>query len=261
MRTSILLVTAVMLLMIGGSGCKKQSLDKTTVTIVNRLDVPVTMDLYASEDDYASSSNIIERYEIEAGKQLKIGAEIFENADVYHMDWYSADYYYNNWYNDDYPVNGSRVRISPEPGDNTYYLEPGYKGKARNSFIGGNELQSSWIAIGAFLYTDVNGYTNEWSTIADHERFRRIIVKKGFSAEYQRRDKDGNTITEMLPFMVHQSEDAFIEFKTADGVAAGQMLGGKLPVGTTPPDYASNATDTVMALFPDNEYLFLMVKQ
>lgn len=260
MRKNSLILAALMMVLLGGYGCKKKELDKTIVTIVNRLDVPVTLDLYASEEDYHKSSNIIDRLTIDANQNLSLPGDLFDDGKTYYMDWYSSDYYYNNWYNDDYPVIGERVRIAPVEANNTYYLEPEYKGNARNTYLEGDGLQTTWIAVGAYLYTSGSGYYNEWNTISDNERYRRVTIHKGFTADYSRRDNDGNIITQVIPFMVQQSEDPYLEFKTADGLAAGNMLGGKLPVSNMP-DYRSASQDTVMALFPDNEYLFMMVRQ
>lgn len=243
------------------SGCKKDPKDNTPVTFINRVDKTITLDIYASEDDYASNSNKVETITIEPNDNKTIPGSTFLSGRTYYMDWYSDDFYHNNWYNDDYPVIGpARVRIAPKPGDNTYYLEPGYKGNARNAFLEGAGTETTWISIGAFLYSGTFGYTNESGTLTPNELYRRITIRKNLRAEYLHKDAGGNLVTENITFMVQQTEVPYIEFKDASGKAAGNMTGGKLPTGT-PPDYKSNATDTVMALFPDNEYMFMMVRQ
>lgn len=240
--------------------CKKKADDNTDVTFVNRIDKALTLDFYTTAADYAGNTNLANRIVIDAGETKRLPGSTFAKGITYHMDWYSEDYYYNNWYNDDYPVTGQRVRIKPETGDNTYYLDPGLKGTGRNAFLKGAGTETTWISIGAFLYSNTFGYTNEWNTLTPEERYRRITIRKGFDAEYVHKKADGSFVTDNLAFMVQQTEVPYIEFKDAAGQAAGNMTGGKLPTGAAP-DYKSNSTDTVMALFPDNEYLFMMVRQ
>lgn len=260
MRIQKTLALSLLVLTVILSGCKKEELDITSITIVNRLDVPVTLDLYASESDYTGNTNLIERYVIAANDNLKIPENAYEEGKTYFMDWYSEDYYYNNWYNDNFPVVDVRVKITPEYGDNTYYLEPGYRGQARKTFLRGDATETKWIAIGAYLFSNVDGYTNEWNSIGTNERYKQVTVNKDFVADYSYKDETGAIQSKKLEFMVHQTEDAYIEFMTGDGMSGGNMLGGKLP-GGTPPDYSSSATDTVMALFPGNDHLYMMIRQ
>lgn len=261
MRIYNIIVLSLMALASITSGCKKEGIDNTTVTIVNRLNVPVTVDFYATESDYENNSNLYNRVSIEANDNLSLPGSTFEEGQTYYMDWYSADYYYNNWFNDDYPVTGARVSIKPEPSNNTYYLEPGYNGLARKTFLRGNGTETKWIAIGAYLFSDVNGYTNEWDNITVNERYRQITLHKGFIADYISKDATGAIVTQNLEFMVHETQDAYIEFKGSNSdMSAGNMLGGKLP-GGIPPEYKSSATDTVMALFPGNDHLYMMIRQ
>lgn len=242
------------------NSCKKNGIDKSTVTFVNRTPVDVTLTIYGNEQDYANNANEIKSVVVAAGENLRLSGDYFKNAGPYYMDWYSQDYYYNNWFNDDYPVIDSRVRISPTDGDNTYYLEPGYKGKGRAAFLGGSGTETSWIAVGAYLYSSSTGYNSQWDVIKVNERYRRITMKKDFTAGYIRRNDAGADVTTQLDFMVQQAEVPYVEFKNADGSAAGNMTGGKLPTAP-PPAYSSQSVDTVMALFPDNDYIFMMVRQ
>lgn len=262
MRKEVLKPVTLVLLIIASlvSACKKKEKDNTDVTFVNRIDKTITLDLYPSAQDYAGNTNMTERIILLPGENKVIPGSTFSKGKTYYMDWYSEDFYYNNWYNDDYPVTGLRVRIKPEPGNNTYYIDPSLRGNGRNAFLKGPGNSSDWISIGAFLYSSSFGYTNEWNTLTQNERYRRISISKGFTAEYQRRNAAGDIITENLSFMVQQTEVPYLEFKDAAGQGAGNMTGGKLPTGTAP-DYKSNATDTLMALFPDNEYIFMMVRQ
>lgn len=261
MRTVYFLPIALMVICVTAlQGCKKKGLDKSIVTFVNRLEYAVTLDLYASAEDYATNTNLQNRLVIEGGETLTLPGDNFESGVTYYMDWYSEDYYYNNWFNDDYPVDGGRVRIKPTEGNNTYYLEPGYKGNSRKAFLKGGSASTTWIAIGAYLYAGSTGYSNQWDVLTVNERYRQIKVNKSFNADYTFKDASGNLKTESLEFHVQQSEVPYIEFHTTSGGIGGNMTGGKLPVSTAP-DYKSNATDTVMALFPDNEYIFMMVRQ
>lgn len=250
----------IVLCMTGIQGCKKKSDDSFTVTIVNRLDKDVTLDMYGNAEDYASNSNPLGRHIIKGNGTLMLPGNDFKTGATYYMDWYTEDYYYNNWFNDDYPITESRVRIAPKAGNSTYYLEPGYKGNNRISFLKGAGTETGWIAVGAYLYTGSTGYSNQWDVISTNERYRQITVKKNFTANYTHKDADGKLITDDLTFLVQTSEVPYIEFQTKDGGIGGNMTGGKLPVSTAD-GYASNSVDTVMALFPDNEFIFMMVRQ
>lgn len=262
MRTIYFLPIALLtvLCMTAVQGCKKKTDNSFTVTIVNRLDKDVTVDMYASADDYAANSNPKGRYLVKGNGTLMLPGSDFKSGTTYYMDWYTEDYYYNNWFNDDYPIVESRVRIAPKSGNSTYYLEPTYKGNNRISFLKGSGTETGWIAIGAYLYTPSTGYSNQWDVISTAERYRQITVNKNFIAEYMHKDAGGNIKTDSLSFLVQTSEVPYIEFKTNDGGIGGNMTGGKLPVSTAD-GYKSNSVDTVMALFPDNEYIFMMVRQ
>jgi hypothetical protein len=262
MRKEVLKPVALVfiLLVSFAASCRKKANDNSDVTIVNRIDKTLTLDLYASAADYAGNNNLADRIVIAPLETKTLPGSTFAKGTTYYMDWYSEDYYYNNWYNDDYPVTGPRVRIQPEPGNNTYYLDPSLKGTGRNAFLKGAGTETTWISIGAFLYSGTFGYTNEWNTLTPNERYRQVTIKKGFEADYVHKNMAGTLVTDKLTFMVQQTEVPYIEFKDAAGQAAGNMTGGKLPTGVAP-DYKSNSVDTVMALFPDNEYLFMMVRQ
>lgn len=262
MRKEVLQPIALVLILLVSfaAACKKKANDNSDVTIVNRIDKPLTLDLYSSAADYAANTNLFDRIVIAPAETKILPGSTFAKGITYYMDWYSEDYYYNNWYNDDYPLTGARVRIQPEPGNNTYYLDPALKGTGRNAFLKGAGTETTWISIGAFLYSGTFGYTNEWNTLTPNERYRQVTIKKGFEADYVHKDMAGTLVTDKLTFMVQQTEVPYIEFKDAAGQAAGNMTGGKLPTGVAP-DYKSNSVDTVMALFPDNEYLFMMVRQ
>lgn len=242
------------------AGCKKSGVDKSTVSFTNQLDEEVTLYIYGSKADYGSNSNPIHKTSIPAGDVGRFPGDDFVNGRTYYMDWFTSDYYYHNWYNDDFPVYGNRVRFSPEDGNNTYYIQKSLKGDNRKTFLNGESASTTWIAIGAFLYSNSIGYSNQWNTLTDNERFKKVTINKDGSADYTFRDNSGTIINQELPLMIHESKTAFIEFKDSEGNTLGNMTGGKLPTSTQP-NYASNSTDTVMALFPDNEYIFMMLKQ
>ncbi|MCB0700926.1 MAG: hypothetical protein H6551_08185 [Chitinophagales bacterium] len=242
------------------TGCKKKNKSDSDVTFVNQTDNLLTLDIYASFDDYANNRSLFKRSTIKAQDRLIIPGDDFSSGRTYYMDWYSEDYYHSNWYNDDYAINSSRVAFTPRIADNTYYIEETHKGNGRRAFIKGNGTESNWLAVGAYLFSSNTGYSNQWTTLDNNERFRQITVKKGFNAVYKFKDKSGTDQSQELQFLVHQTDVPYIEFKGTDASILGNMTGGKLPTGT-PPDYKSNAIDTVMALFPNSDYIFMMVRQ
>lgn len=242
------------------ASCKKDGKDNSAITLVNRIDQSITYDVYTSYDDYVNNTNVYERITIQPNEKLVLENSKVTSGNTYYVDWYSDDFYYSNWFNDEAVFDTKRVQISPTPGNNTYYTEPSYRSPNRLSFLNGSGTQTGWIAIGAYLYSKSTGYSNQWDNISINDRYRRVTVDKDFSAIYEHKDESGNLFTENLNFIVHQSEVPYIQFQDALGANAGNMTGGALPSGT-PPEYKSSATDTVLALFPDNEYLYLMIKQ
>lgn len=242
------------------ASCKKDSKDNSAITLVNRIDRNITYDVYTSYDDYVNNRNVYERITLQPNEKLVLENSKVTSGNTYYVDWYSDDFYYNNWFNDETVFDMKRVQISPKPGDNTYYTEQAYNGPNRIAFLNGGSTQSNWIAIGAYLYSKSTGYSNQWDNVSVNSRFRQITVRKDFSATYEYKDEGGNVLTENLNFIVHQSDVPYIQFQDALGANAGNMTGGALPSGT-PPDYESSATDTVLTLFPNSEYLYLMIRQ
>lgn len=240
-------------------GCKKKN-DFSDVTFVNRTEEDITVDLYSTFADYSTNANVFMRQNVAPGEKLIVQGDEFQENRIYYMDWYNDTYYRNNWYNDKFTTDGERVAIKPESGNNTYYLEDTYKGNSRIAFLEGDDSKTSWIAIGAFLFHSSTGYSNQWTSLTDDERFRQITVKKDFTANYSYKNTNGGSVTEELDFFVQQSDVPYIEFRAEDGSILGNMTGGKLPTAS-PPDYASNSTDTLTALFPNSDYIFLMVRQ
>lgn len=251
--TALLAFTAI-------TGCKKSGKDNTEVTFVNNLDQGVTLDIFASEDDYANNNNVQLRKVIGPNDKATLPGNTFTDDKVYFMDWYTSDYNYSNWSNENSPSNGHGVRITPKPGDNTYYMDQSVKGQSRNAFLKGDGTETKWIAIGAYLFSSSTGYSDQWPNLSNNDRYREIVVKKNFTAAYSHKNTDGNIVADNIDFFVHQADVPYIEFKDANENTIGNMTGGKLPTAA-PPAYQSNALDTVTALFPDNEYIFMMVRQ
>lgn len=254
-RSVLLILLSVML----AYGCKKKD-DNTDVTFVNRTGEDITLDIYSSFDDYALNANLHSRKVVKANENLIMPGNSFSSGRTYYMDWYSENYYRNNWLNDNYSNGNNRVAFLPESGNNTYYFEDSYQGKSRTAFLSNNKSATSWIAVGAYLYHSSTGYSNQWPGLNDNERFRKITVNKNFTANYQFKDNSGAEQSQTISFLVQQSVVPYIEFKAEDGRILGNMTGGKLPTAS-PPDYESTSTDTVTALFPNSDYIFLMVKQ
>ncbi len=242
------------------TGCKKSGLDTTTVSFVNQIGKEVTLSIYDSKNTYASNTGHVHKQLVAAGETARIPGDVFVDGRTYYMDWYTADYYYNNWYNDNFPVYENRVQFEPEPGDNTYYLEKNLRGNSRKAFLNGESNSTKWIAVGAYLYSSNTGYSDQWNNLDNNERYREITVNKSGVADYTHRDEFGAVKMQQLQFMIHESEVPYIEFRDGMSNTLGNMTGGKLPTSTQP-GYASSSTDTVMALFPDNEYIFMMLKQ
>jgi hypothetical protein len=68
--------------------------DLSTYTIINKLPVAVTLDVYPSMDDYYLQANREARYELQPQAKLKFSLSSYK---TYGIDWYSKDYTYNNW--------------------------------------------------------------------------------------------------------------------------------------------------------------------
>ncbi|MEZ5018360.1 MAG: hypothetical protein R2800_14970 [Flavipsychrobacter sp.] len=252
-------VVATMMVVVAlAAGCKKKDIDNSEVTFINRLDKPITLDIYSSFDAYSKGGTPLLRKSMLGKETTYLPGNTFPAGSTYYMDWYSDDFYNNNWYNDKFETN-KVTELKPEPGNNTYYMDPRLYGDARKAFLNNTDAATRWIAIGAYLYAS-GAYTDQWSSLTPNERTKEITITRGFKANYKYRNANGQEQTAIYDFMVHQTATPYIEFKDGSGNSAGNMTGGKLPTAT-PPDYVSNNTDTLMALLPGNDYLFMMVKQ
>src|ERR1043165_8541328 len=89
---SILVIAFGLLLL---PGCSKPDAPVSSVySFTNPFDVPITMDIYGSSEDYSHNKDRLGRYTIEPGQKLKVP---FTPLETYWLDWYSADYSLNNW--------------------------------------------------------------------------------------------------------------------------------------------------------------------
>lgn len=257
MYRSRILLSALLLSAVAIGGCKKEEKDLSEITLTNNLSEKVTMDVYASFEDYAGNKSPLMRKTLEAGGNTVLPGGTLNDGTTYYMDWYTDDYFYNNWFNDKYPVGKARIEFKPQPGSNTYYFSHDNSGKARSVFLR-TGTSSRWTAINAYTNSATDGYVAVWQSISPDERYRDITVKKDFTVNYTYKNSAGTT-TDDLAFMVHNTKDAYIELMNSYGESAGSLIGGELPA----PDggvYKTETSDTVLALFPDSEYYYLMVR-
>ncbi len=239
--------------------CKKKTTDNTDVTIVNRIDKSVTVSIYPTMDDYNNATNVVVRKVIPANSNEIISANTLAAGKTYYMDWHTDNYYQTNWFNDKYPQSGAQVAITPVPGNNTYYTEPSFAGNARTIYLAKSGTSSKWHAVNAYMYSLSTGYVSFWSSLSANERFQEVTIHKNFIADYNHKNASGTTVTDYIPFKVMRTEDAYIEFKASGDSSLGQMVSGMLPTAAAP-SYKSNSKDTVLALLPNSDYYFMMVR-
>lgn len=248
---------AVICLLMGS--CKKEGKDNTEVSFTNQLSEKVTLDIYVSADDYAKSNNVMLRKVLAPNENTTLPGNTFANGTTYYMDWYSDNFYYNNWFNDTYPVGTSRVTFKPVPGNNTYYIKQEFAGSARSIYLANNAASSKWSTVNVYAYSKNTGYVSHWQNLTPQEKYREVTVNKNFTVIYNHQNESGKIITDMIDFKVHNSKEAYIELMDANMQTVGYMITGKLPASDGS-EYISNSPDSVMALFPDSDFLFLMVR-
>ncbi|RYD55800.1 MAG: hypothetical protein EOP56_14650 [Sphingobacteriales bacterium] len=246
------------------SACGKDGADDTEVTFVNRIGEPVTLNVYGSIDDYKNNSNVYLTQTIAASDKIIVGEGKLKPGQTYFMDWYTENYTINNWFNERFnDANAERdyAQIKPTPGNSTYFTDPLYKGLARGVYLENTKSQTEWNAVDYYAESAALGFESKWSTLPEYKKYKKIIVRKDFIAEYEYKDSLGSIQKALLPFKVHHADDAYIEFfDDITGRSLGQMTSGRLPSGTRP-DYRSLSRDSVLALLPDLDFKFLMVKQ
>ena len=244
------------------ASCKKKGTDNTDVLFVNRLTDVVTVDVYSNMEDYKNSSNLFLRKTVPASDKIIVPGSTFEAGKTYYMDWYTDDYYHNNWFNDMYnDQDAAYVVIKPVAGDNTYFLQDWYEGKARQVYLDKTASSTTWQAVDCFLFSENLGFLSKWGELDEHDKYKKMVINKDFTAVYEYKDAQGNIDRMVTPFKVHHTKEAYIEFFGSDNKILGNMTSGRLPSGQAP-DYMSSATDTVLALLPGKlDYYFLMVKK
>lgn len=247
--------------LIAMTGCrKKEDNTNTDVTFNNHISKQIELAIYPSFESYAAGTNPTLRKVINGGDKLVLPGSTFASGQTYYMDWYTNDRYYNNWYNDNYPQSGTQVAFKPAPGNTTYYIDEHFNGNSRNVFLSTNDVTSRWHAVNAYLYSNSTGYVSQWSALAEYEKYRIMTVNKNFTAQYEYKTSVTQNVTDNLNFKVMPSADAYILFMSSTGLELGSMSTGKLPTGT-PPNYVSTAKDTVMALLPNSDMYFMMVRE
>lgn len=239
--------------------CKKEDKSNTDLTIVNRIDKQVTVSLYPTMDDYNNGTNVVVRKVVDGLTTATIPNSSLTAGKTYYMDWHTDNYYQTNWFNDAYPQTGAQVAITPVKGNNTYYTEPSFTGNARTIFLSKTAASSKWHAVNAYMYSQSTGYVSFWGSLSANERYHEVIINKNFIANYNHKNSAGTLLSDNLAFKVMRTEEAFIEFRAGGDSSLGQMISGTLPTAA-PPSYKSNSKDTVMALMPNSDYYFMMVR-
>lgn len=257
------LINACLIVCLLFSGCRKDGKDKTEVTFVNRINQVVTLNIYSSLEDYKNSTNAYIRQTIPASDKLIIGGNTLKSGQTYFMDWYTDNYTHNNWFNDRYNDNNldkDYVVIQPVPGNNTYYTDELFKGDARLVYLENTKSQTSWRAVNYYAES-AQGFESKWDNLPEYQKYKKVVVRKDFIAEYEYKDSVGNIQKMLLPFKVHHIDVAYIElYDDLTNKVLGQMTSGRLP-GSGNSDYKSSSKDSVLALLPGLDYKFLMVRE
>jgi len=240
------------------AACHKKD-DHTDVTFVNQVNKIITLDIYSSAADYNSASNRLMRKVLQPNEKVILTKDELEPGHTYYADWYDDDHYYNNWFNELYLPQDAFTAFKPVPGANTYYLKNSLKGKAAITFLN-NDTATQWKAVDVFIGNHNLGYTSIWSQLQDFEKYKLVTVHRNFIADYSYKSATGSIITQQYSINVHSAEDPYIELMNNINTSEGYLQGGFLPTSTKP-DYTSTSTDTVMALLPESDYSFMMVRQ
>ncbi len=240
------------------AACKKKNAAPDEVNFNNRLDKDVTLTVYNSMDDYSNGTNALLRKVIKPGAIERISATTLSYGKTYYIDWHTDNYYQNNWYNDAYPQAGAQVTIKPSQSSHDYYCNSDLKGNGRIIFLSASGTSSKWRAVDAFLFSSSTGYVSFWGSLSDAQKLHEITINKNFTAVHNYKNTAGAAATETLSFKVMRTDDAFIELKSGDSTL-GSIVSGTLPTGKAP-DYKSSSKDTVMALLPQSDYYFMMVR-
>lgn len=251
-------VIALLILLLA-AGCRKRNADLPPYefTFTNHTPRPVTVDVYTSREAYFAAVSPHLRQLVSPNQSVIIAGDVLQEGVTYYFDWYSDDYRYGNWLNDDFNKTGSPyVTFTPTRDDSRYFMNATSVCEARRIFLKDGNQPTRWLAVDAFYFSSANGYNSVWAQLTPAERHHDVTINRRFEAIMQ--PLAGPAETTLI--IVHQLNQAYIEFATPTGVTTGNMLSGKLPTAP-PPDYSSTATDTVMAQFAGSNYYFMMVKQ
>lgn len=183
MNITKLLLTAATVSILGVSCTpEKQGVKPYDYTYTNKTGKDITINIYQSIDDYNSNSNVYITGVAPAGGTFVIPSSDFQPGIRYYVDWYSADYTYTNWQNRQGFYDEFQTSFIPTYQNNKNPLES-VNDFARPMFLGGgNELESTWIAVGGVAYP--GGNTTEWENLPESYKNRRITFRKDFSCTY-----------------------------------------------------------------------------
>lgn len=252
------LSAVALLAVISLGGCKKD--EQEELTFVNRANEEITFDVYGSMDAYSKGQSPVLRKVLPPNDKLLLPASTLNDGSTYYIDWYNEDNTLNNWYNDAYPNDVTTVAFTPKAGNHTYYTSDATTGPGKNIFLNGNGTATTWLAIDAYQFSNNTGFVSVWGQVPDSERYHTVTVNKDFTLQHEYKTASGSFNTQNLVFKVHNAPVGYIELYDANGSNLGYMITGRSP-HSTPPDYTSSSTDSLLAMLPNSEIQFLMVKQ
>lgn len=238
------------------SACRKTpKADPHESVFVNQHNESIFVRVYDGLENYVNSGEPVWETQLGPLDKVHVSPEDLPTGKTYYIDWFSEDYTLHNWYNsqDLYP------QIRPEPGANSFDISRDLKGAARLTFLNGSGKTTRWKAVDKLLFSSTHGFVSYWDTATVQDRHRFVDVSKDFKAQYRYREDTGGEKTKLMDIIVHPNAVPLLEFVGDGGEMLGSMIGGRLPSGTGP-DYYSASTDSVLALFSDSEFYYLMVK-
>ena len=169
----------VLLLGLWIMGCKKFE-DDYHGQIWSNNDYDVTLDFYASKDDYSNNRNVVKSLLLPAHGKVDVPRE-FETGQKLYLDWYSQDYTNTNWGVDPtFTVASITKEIDPA------ITIQSRSTPARRIWLDGNKTATSWKAFNAFYSTSSN-----WPWMTEGQKNRRFTVRKSMTGTYTYSDQDG----------------------------------------------------------------------
>ncbi len=238
------------------AGCKKtEAPDPHESVFVNQNEVPIHLRVYGSFEDYVHAGPPVWETRMEPLGKVQVPAASLPTGKTYYIDWFSEDYSIHNWFNSQ----GLFPTIHPNPTENFYDLSRNLRGPARLTFLHGSGNASRWRAVDKLLFSSSLGFVSYWDSATVMDKNRIVDVRKDFTATYRFVNDQLKPDSLNLNIIVYRSETAYIEFQNEVGENMGSMIGGRLPSGQAP-DYTVHSTDSLLALFPDSEFYYLMVR-